>query len=409
MVDRQPAVVQRAYHARWLDSAESTASVVCQVAEGCCLQMSPSAYWLYSELQQQRSPDEIARMIRITFGQDIAAAEVAKVCDELTNRVEAETTKAQRARKRRYWFRIRLLPESVVAVIARRLEFMFSGPAAVIYLVLASVGSYLIFFTNASRMVGPHLSSGSGFLAAYLIYLVALAAHELGHATACSRYRMRPGDIGLAVYMFMPVLYCDVTRAWMLPRRQRVVVDVSGLLFEFGVGSLFAVTGVVLHMWVFVMADLFVLGNLVMALNPVGRFDLYWTISDSLGLISLSQDRWRVFRELRQGRNRARRSSSVSLGRASRLVLASYGVVCVLLLGMFGYGFVGIASVVITHVPANMSGLGHAVLRGDAAAVLARGFSLIFPVLLAGMMGWRLAAMVVRPVVKGMRSRLARR
>jgi len=48
-----------------------------------------------------------------------------------------------------------------------------------------------------------------------------------------------------AVYLVLPAIYCDVTRSWLLPRRQWVVVAVAGMLFEAAVGAIFSAVGVI--------------------------------------------------------------------------------------------------------------------------------------------------------------------
>jgi hypothetical protein len=388
--------------AGWLDTAGAVPTVVCQVADGCCLRMSPSAYWLFGEIEKGRSAEQIAELVREKFGQEVDVAAVSKASAELMAAIDEEVKLAQLKRRRRYIFRIRLVPESLVGKIARRLEFLFCLPVALAYLTLAGVGSYLLFCSDAPREVAAHLTSGTGFLAAYLIYLVALAAHELGHATACSRYRMRPGDIGFAVYLVFPAVYCDVTRAWLLPRRQRVVVDLSGLLFEVGVGAFYATLGALLHAWVLSLSAFLVLGNLVWALNPFGRFDVYWTMNDALGLVDLSADRWRILRDtLLPGRRvRAPRPNAIVLGKGAKAFLLGYGICSVLVIGVFGYGVMQMGGAVVAGLQASCAHLVREAAQGQIAAVLRGGIGLLFPAAVVAVMSWRLAAIGVVPLAR---------
>src|ERR1700729_3492248 len=57
--------------AGWLDAAGTTPAVVCQLPDGCCLRMSPSAYWLFGEIGKGLGDAEIAAEIGTRFGQDI--------------------------------------------------------------------------------------------------------------------------------------------------------------------------------------------------------------------------------------------------------------------------------------------------------------------------------------------------
>jgi hypothetical protein len=394
---------ERSSGASWLDTAGAASTVVCQVADGCCVRMSPSAYWLFSAIEKGHSVEQIAGLVRDRFGQEVDPAALAKASAELIRRIDEEVKQAQLRRRRRYIFRVRLLSEALVAKIARRLEVLLCLPAIVAYLPLVGAGSYLLFWSDAPREVAGHLQSATGFLVAYLIYLLAIAAHELGHATACSRYRIRPGDIGFAVYLVFPAVYCDVTRAWLLPRRQRVVVDLAGLLFEVGVGACYATAGALLHVWVLTLAAFMVLGNLVWALNPFGRFDIYWTLNDALGLVDLSRDRWRVLCDSLSPVKRQTHSDAISLGRGPKAFLFGYGVCSVLVFGFFGYGVIEMGGSVISGLSSSCAHLFREAAEGRLPAVLAGGIKLLFPVAVTAVMGWRTAAIVVVPLVRRIR------
>ena len=64
-----------------------------------------------------------------------------------------------------------------------------------------------------------------------------------GHASASARYGVPARDIGFGLYLIYPVFYNDVTSAWRLPRRQRVVIDLAGTFFQFLVGAVYALVG----------------------------------------------------------------------------------------------------------------------------------------------------------------------
>src|SRR5262249_49322997 len=66
---------------------------------------------------------------------------------------------------------------------------------------------------------------------------VAIAAaktlHELGHALACHHFGGECHEIGVALMMFSPSMYCDVSDAGRLPSRAaRVAVGGAGMFVE---------------------------------------------------------------------------------------------------------------------------------------------------------------------------------
>jgi putative peptide zinc metalloprotease protein len=385
--------------AAWLDAEGLSPAVVCQVYDDCCLQMSPSAYWLYDQIRRGRTPGQIAVHARERFGAQLEPASVAAACEQLLRKVEAEIESARARRRRRYAFRIRLLPEAAVARIASRLEFLFRPAFAVAYAVLLCAAVLVQASSRAPFGFVGRAGSGTGFLLAYGIYLLALCAHEFGHASACSRYGMRPGDIGFAVYLVFPAVYCDVTRAWLLPRRQRVVVDIAGVLFETGAGALFAVAGGVFHMWFFTLAALLVLGNLIWILNPFGRFDLYWTLADALGVIDLRREGWRALGGVFRRTNLAKQE----VKRWRKTVVLLYAVGSVFMLIWFGYYLVEIGIPISYHLPGILHAAAHQLAAAHIRSAWKEAFGPLLAITLFIAMIYRMAGPLVSRVRKFVR------
>ena len=120
-----------------------------------------------------------------------------------------------------------------------------------------------------------------------LLCALSVLAHELGHASALSRYGGTPSGIGFGLFILLPVFYADVSQAWRLRRWQRIVVDIGGIYFQ---QLFFAFAALLATLWnspslraVCVAIDLMT----VIALNPAFRFDGYWVVADWLGLTRL--------------------------------------------------------------------------------------------------------------------------
>ncbi len=355
--------------------------------------MSPSAYWLFSRLREGLEPPQIASLIHATFGADADPASVARACDELLVKVGEEIKLARAKARKRYAFRIRILPERVVGRIASLLEPLLSLPVGVAYGCLLGFAVFALVASGPSRGIGTHLNTESTFVAAYATFLLALCAHELGHATACSRYGIRPGDIGFALYLVFPAVYCDVTRAWLLPRRQRVVVDMAGLVFEIGVGSAYAIIGAIWHIWFLVLAALMVLGNLVWALNPFGRFDIYWALNDAVGVTNLRQASWQALKGILI--RRAHRAETSSLRGRARAALAAYAICSMLMFAWFGYEMAMIGVSLTAHAIAVGKLITHAAGHGQVGPALHAGAGILLPVVIFTALYCRLAAMLL--------------
>lgn len=122
-----------------------------------------------------------------------------------------------------------------------------------------------------------------------LVSLFVLLVHELGHASAAHRYKVCPKSIGFGWYIFFPVLYTDVTSAWLANRTQRVIIDIGGFYFQ-TILMLIAIPIAIALSLPNVFIAIFVWDNLFIILynlNPLFRFDGYWILSDLCGITNL--------------------------------------------------------------------------------------------------------------------------
>ena len=122
-----------------------------------------------------------------------------------------------------------------------------------------------------------------------LLSLIVLLVHELGHASASHRYKVRPKSIGFGFYIFFPVLYTDVTASWLANRTQRVIIDLGGFYFQMVLMLFFIPLGVIFDLpkvfiSIFVWDNIFII---LYNLNPLFRFDGYWILSDLFGITNL--------------------------------------------------------------------------------------------------------------------------
>ena len=182
-----------------------------------------------------------------------------------------------------FWATRPLLHPALVAWVADRLTWLFAWPAVVL------VTAVVIGSLAAAPQGWFSLTAADEALAlGYVMFLGSLVVHEFGHATACRRFGLAPGAIGFTMYILFPALYTDVTRAWALTRRQRVVVDLAGNYVQAPIGAAYLVLFVLTEAPAFgVAASLVVLGMLF-SLNPVFKCDGYWLVADALGVTNLS-------------------------------------------------------------------------------------------------------------------------
>jgi hypothetical protein len=167
-----------------------------------------------------------------------------------------------------------------------------AGNRGLVILVLLGVVGYLVG-TAGSAKVG--FSRDLGTVTAGLgLFLLTAFWHELGHAAALVRSGYPPGGIGAGMLFVIPVLFADVTAMGVLPRADRIRVDVAGVVFQLAAG------GVLMawaswpdcsadHARVLTLAGSSALLAISWSLFPFIRSDGYWILCDGLGLEHLDR------------------------------------------------------------------------------------------------------------------------
>jgi putative peptide zinc metalloprotease protein len=230
------------------------------------------------ELQVSISPQEV---------NDLVVSSFAKFLD-LPSSFGVAEVELQRTVPNYLRLSMMMVSGGRVAKVTRYLQKLFrprvAGPLLVTGLLLMVVaffqywGALTYYFTNAP------LTDVGAFLAVMLSLSV---VHELGHAAACKYYRVHHGGIGIGFYLLTPVMYADVTAAWELPARQRMVINVGGMYFELlycvGLLLLLFITGNA----IFLGFTLVVLAHTLYNLNPFFRTDGYWLLTDAIGQSNL--------------------------------------------------------------------------------------------------------------------------
>lgn len=272
-----------------VDTSETQPTYLLIGKSGRPLRLSSSAYFLLRHVYQGDSFEEIAQKISQFGGtpctpQDLATA-YTRIMARLT---EIETT--PETNRSGFWLRIRCIPQASVQIIARWLTGFFHPVIASIVLLMIVVSLWLMFQIRLPTHIQPQT-----FGIAYLIFFCSVLVHEFGHASACLRYGAVPGDIGFAVYWIYPILYSDVSTAWMLKRWQRVVVDLGGVFFQLAFFGICIILFSTTHWEPAYVATQMILSSVLFSINPILKFDGYWVLADTFGITNLGQQTGKIW------------------------------------------------------------------------------------------------------------------
>ena len=117
--------------------------------------------------------------------------------------------------------------------------------------------------------------------------------HELGHAMACYHFGGECHELGVQFFLFIPLLYCDVSDSWRDPdRHRRMTVAGAGIFVELCVASVCGLLwscsapGLLHGLFLNIML-VSSLNTILVNGNPLVRFDGYYILSDALGIPNL--------------------------------------------------------------------------------------------------------------------------
>lgn len=188
-----------------------------------------------------------------------------------------------------------LVPAKVVDIAAGYLLWLFKlGPF--LFALAFIVAAHIVLYSRGIASFTFRLPYGSP-ISILLLSLLSILAHEMGHASALSRYGAAPGKIGFGLYLLMPAFYADVSQVWRLPRRARFAVDLGGVYFQQLAFAVFTAFATYYSSSEFAAACYAIDAMTLFALNPVFRFDGYWLLADWFELPKLHRDAMRLLKD----------------------------------------------------------------------------------------------------------------
>ncbi|MEM7354422.1 MAG: hypothetical protein AAF657_26685 [Acidobacteriota bacterium] len=277
-----------------LDASGGKPSYLVIGSNGTHVRLSASAYNLIQAARSGLSWEALAEAMSRQGGRPVNAEDLEASYDRVAarlNKINGRPPKTELPSG--FWLRLRVLPRAWVGRVAASLGGLFTAwPAAIL------LSFCFITLVSAMGQAPAMHFEGVVFWPAYLLFTASLIAHELGHVSACRRFGARPNDIGFTVYWIFPAFYSDVTTAWQLRRRHRVIVDLGGVYFQLLVGCIYWLAFLATGWAAFQTAFLMILYGCLFSLNPIFKFDGYWMLADTLGVTHLSRQPKRLFSHL---------------------------------------------------------------------------------------------------------------
>jgi multidrug resistance efflux pump len=277
---------------------------------GAYFQIGTQEHFLLTQLNDDRAADDVCTAFRNRFGQLLATEEL----DEFLGIARAqgffrsdEATRSRQPLRREqsflYWRKALFDPHRLFSWLAPRIGFFWTRG-----FLFVSAGCIIeaAFIAWAHR--GELASSATRALHwetagwTWLVLSVVTLLHESAHGLTCEHHGGEVHEVGFLLLFFLPCFYCNVSDAWLLPRKaQRLWVSFAGGYFELFVWALavfawrLALPGTLPHNLAFIVVSVCGVKTLF-NFNPLLKLDGYYLASDWLEVPNLQQralDRFR--------------------------------------------------------------------------------------------------------------------
>lgn len=291
-------------------SPDDPASVIVHDdASGAYLRLGREALSIYEDLDGERSMRDLAML----HFQRTGALDPQGVFETVATFQAAGLVSAPRIASDEPNARLMRLADAILAprievasadraatVLYRVLRPAFTRGGGIAALVVGTVGT--VVFIRLFRLASPTDFGLAGIAVAFFGLLFAGLGHEAAHAIATKAEGRRVGRAGIGILWFTPVIYVDTSDAWLIDRRRRALVSLSGPLFNYAAAGVFGVAAALtggltqdLMLWLAAVN----LVSVVFNLSPLLEFDGYYALSDLTSINALRRKALRfVFRDL---------------------------------------------------------------------------------------------------------------
>lgn len=204
------------------------------------------------------------------------------------------------------------------------------GAAAMIGLVTAGFVSaaYQAWTQQIVLLSAPSLPT---ILLLFVMGLVSLSLHELGHAIAMCWAQAKVLRVGVALYLGLPVFFVDTTTVWAKRRYKRVVTAAAGIMSNLVQAAAAALLAMLVTdmftkalMWEWVIINLTMIAISVI---PFIRMDGYYIMVDLVGVPKIDK---KAFHELKEWAVHPRRYNYSR----DHILLLGYGTLAIAFSGL---------------------------------------------------------------------------
>ncbi|AFM04623.1 hypothetical protein Fleli_2246 [Bernardetia litoralis DSM 6794] len=185
-----------------------------------------------------------------------------------------------------------LLNESQTHFLASIFKYFYQKWAVILFVLIGLFAH--VFYLSSHSVFGEKSkiwveASALEYLLIYFLIILIFILHEVGHASAALHYNIRTPRIGYGFYLVYPVFFTEISEAWKLQPKKRMVINLGGIYFQWIAGSIFILLDYFnvasTHLWSGIVVINFI--RLLYSFVPFMKADGYWIFSDGFELTNL--------------------------------------------------------------------------------------------------------------------------
>jgi putative peptide zinc metalloprotease protein len=185
-----------------------------------------------------------------------------------------EVEKKQSLKNRYLELKLQVIPPQIAGIMSRPFQFLYEPTLFwTLFTLLVAIN---LFFIRTQKI---ELKFTNYTVVTFLAYS-SILIHELGHIGACAKSKLKHGGIGIGIYFIFPVMYADITNIWLANRHNRVIANLAGIFNELLYAFLLFLLAWLTKNNSLMLSGVIISTMTVFELNPFGRLDGYWVLSD---------------------------------------------------------------------------------------------------------------------------------
>ena len=211
-------------------------------------------------------------------------------------------------------------------------RFFFTRGFVLLALIISAL-ALLITLSNAHELTRAFagLITVKGIIILYVSTAIVVLLHEFAHGLTCTYYGGEVHEIGFLLMLFQPCFYCNVSDAWLFPKKsQRIWVTFAGGFFQLFLWAL------AVFVWRITQTDI-LLNQVAVAVmsfsgiatvfnfNPLLRFDGYYMLSDYVEIPNLRAKAGQYWRSQLRAIFFGDRNANAGLSARERRIFFYYG------------------------------------------------------------------------------------